>query len=89
MYCSRCGNRYEASPNFCQACGQPLAAVAPAAGAARFESLRPLATALVIAIGIGIAFDVIVAALDIERISLAYRIIAGGAYPEAMAPVPA
>ena len=85
MYCSRCGSRYEASPNFCQACGQPIAAVAPAARAARFESLRPLAIALVIAIGVGIAFDVIVAALDVERISLAYRIIAGGAYPEAEA----
>ncbi len=82
MYCSRCGNQYEAIPNFCRVCGQAIGGAVPATGPARFESLRRLTTPLVVGLGLVIAFDILLAAINIERISLANRIIAGESYRE-------
>ncbi len=82
MYCSRCGNQYEASPNFCRICGQAIGGMARLAGMARFASLRGLARPLFVGLGLVIAFDVVLLALNIERISIGNRIIAGDSYPE-------
>ena len=85
MYCSRCGTQYDAIPNFCRACGQAVAGWTPAAAAERFQSLRHLASPMLVAFAVVIGFDLVLAILDVERISLGYRLLAGRSYAQAEA----